>query len=151
MKKRTLTQSDDALIADEPTLDISSLIDVCFLLLIYFLVTTTIQPREQDLKMTLPAPSIDSPISISPLFIDLRQGGEVVVNPGDAAEIYENNTESRSLPLLKQRLEMISGIRSVDVPRVLIRVHDEVRQQRYIDVINCLVGAVIQDMALHDG
>jgi biopolymer transport protein ExbD len=151
MKKRRMTSSDDALTSDEPTLDISSLIDVCFLLLIYFLVTTTIQPREQDLKMTLPGPSIDSPISIPPLFIDLRQGGVVVVNPGDAAEIYENNTESRSLPLLKQRLEMISGIHSVDVPRVLIRVHDEVRQQRYIDVINCFAEAGIHDIALHDG
>ena len=45
----------EALEDDEPGLDISSLIDVCFLLLIYFLVTTTIQPREQDLRMSLPA------------------------------------------------------------------------------------------------
>jgi len=37
--------TEDSLLPDEPTLDISSLIDVCFLLLIYFLVTTTIQPR----------------------------------------------------------------------------------------------------------
>ena len=41
--------------ASEPELDISSLIDVCFLLLIYFLVTSTITPREQDLGMSLPA------------------------------------------------------------------------------------------------
>jgi biopolymer transport protein ExbD len=148
MKKRRTTQSDDSLIADEPILDISSLIDVCFLLLIYFLVTTTIQPREQDLNMTLPVPSTDSPISIPPLYIELKQGGEVVVNPGDAAELYENDVHSRSLPLLKQRLEMISAIHSVDVPRVLIRVHDEVRQQRYIDVINCLADSGIHDIAL---
>jgi len=98
--------------------------------------------------MTLPTPSEGSPISIPPLYIELKQGGEVVVNPGDAAEIYENDVHSRSLPLLKQRLEMISAIHSVDVPRVLIRVHDEVRQQRYIDVINCLAGSGIHDMAL---
>ena len=35
-----------------------------------------------------------------------------------------------------------------DVPRVLIRVHDVVRQQRYIDVINCLASAGIHDIAL---
>ncbi|MBG7607508.1 MAG: biopolymer transporter ExbD [Verrucomicrobia bacterium] len=46
----------------EPQLDISSLIDVCFLLLIYFLVTCTIQPREQDLLMALPTPG-SSPVS----------------------------------------------------------------------------------------
>jgi hypothetical protein len=37
----------------QPALDISSLIDVCFLLLIYFLVTSTITPRETDLGMAL--------------------------------------------------------------------------------------------------
>ena len=40
----------------DPALDISSLIDVCFLLLIYFLVTSTITPRETDLGMALPSP-----------------------------------------------------------------------------------------------
>ena len=47
----------------EPELDISSLIDVCFLLLIYFLVTSTITPRETDLGMSLPAanPSNEQP------------------------------------------------------------------------------------------
>ena len=39
---------------EEPALDISSLIDVCFLLLIYFLVTSTIKPRESDLGLQLP-------------------------------------------------------------------------------------------------
>jgi biopolymer transport protein ExbD len=49
-------------------LDISSLIDVCFLLLIYFLVTSTIKPRETDLGMALPAanPSNEQP-DIEPL------------------------------------------------------------------------------------
>ena len=42
-----------SIVQDEgnPELDISSLIDVCFLLLIYFIVTSTITPREQDLGM----------------------------------------------------------------------------------------------------
>ncbi len=48
-RKRNVHVNDD-----EPALDISSLIDVCFLLLIYFIVTSTMQPREQDLPMTLP-------------------------------------------------------------------------------------------------
>ncbi|QQL43946.1 biopolymer transporter ExbD [Sulfuriroseicoccus oceanibius] len=40
--------------AQEPGLDISSLIDVSFLLLIYFLVTTTLKPKEVDLGFRLP-------------------------------------------------------------------------------------------------
>ena len=42
MKRSYQITQEDSLTPDEPTLDISSLIDVCFLLLIYFLVTTTI-------------------------------------------------------------------------------------------------------------
>ena len=148
MKKRNHSRSDDALLSDEPTLDISSLIDVCFLLLIYFLVTTTIQPREQDLKMTLPAPFEGDPITLEPMLIEVRQGGEVVVNPGDAAELYESDVDSRLLPQLKSRLGMFAGMGPSGAPKVMLRVHDEVNQQRYIDVINCLAGAGIQDIAL---
>ncbi|MBT8038388.1 MAG: biopolymer transporter ExbD [Verrucomicrobiae bacterium] len=39
---------EDALTPDDPELDISSLIDVCFFLLIFFLVTSTIQQRYID-------------------------------------------------------------------------------------------------------
>ncbi len=150
MKKHTITRLDDSLSSDEPTLDISSLIDVCFLLLIYFLVTTTIQPREQDLRMAIPVPGEKSPISLAPMLIELRQGGEVVVNPGDAAEIYESDVESRSLPQLRSRLGMLSGMGASNVPKVLMRVNDEVNQQRYIDVINCLATAGIREIALQD-
>ena len=40
----------------DPELDISSLIDVSFLLLIFFLVTSTLLKRESDLAMKLPTP-----------------------------------------------------------------------------------------------
>ena len=39
-----------ALEEDKPELSISPLIDICFLLLIYFLVTTTIKQKERDNK-----------------------------------------------------------------------------------------------------
>ena len=148
MKRRTLNQPDDSLIADEPILDISSLIDVCFLLLIYFLVTTTIQPREQDLRMKVPRITAGNPVSIPPMLIEIRKDGAVVVNPGDSAETYENDINSRSLPELKSRLGMLSGMGPAAVPKVLLHVDDEVEQQRYVDVINCLAREGIQDVAL---
>ena len=91
---------------DEPGLDISSLIDVCFLLLIYFLVTTTIQPREQDLKMSLPAaaPS-DTPPALAPMFIKVDKAGDVYINSGPAQELVESDADSRRLPELSNRLD----------------------------------------------
>ncbi len=150
MKRSRQTAHEDSLVPDEPTLDISSLIDVCFLLLIYFLVTTTIQPREQDLRTTIPVPQDTELVTLPPMLIELRQGGEVVVNPGDAAEVYELDVDSRELPELKSRLDSLSGFGIQSVPKVLLKVHDEALQQRYIDVINCLAEAGISDIAIMD-
>lgn len=136
--------------SDDPKLDISSLIDVCFLLLIYFLVTTTIQPREQDLSTHIPFPSDHHRVVIPPMVIEIKQDGGVVVNPGDAAEIVESDPDSRGLPLLSDRLQILTSLGRADQPKVLLKVHDSVQQQRYIDVINCLAGAGIKDIALVD-
>ncbi|MGB0775589.1 MAG: ExbD/TolR family protein, partial [Akkermansiaceae bacterium] len=103
-------KTSDTFEEDEPGLDISSLIDVCFLLLIYFLVTTTIQPREQDLKMTLPAaaPS-DTPPPIEPLFIKVDKSGQIYVNTGAAQEALDGDVANRDLPQLKERLDQYAA------------------------------------------
>ena len=65
----------------EPALDISSLIDVCFLLLIYFLVTSTIKPRESDLGLQLPGvsePTTEQP-KIEPMLIFVEESGGIYV------------------------------------------------------------------------
>lgn len=128
----------------------SSLIDLCFLLLIYFLVTTTIQPREQDLSVHIPVPTEEPVESISPMVVEVREDGTVVVNPGDGAETYEQESGGRELPGLRRRLDLLAILPRGKEPRVLMRVHDGVRQQRYIDVLNCLAGAGIRDIALEN-
>lgn len=148
--KRSRDTREESLAPDEPALDISSLIDVCFLLLVYFLVTTTIQPREQDLSISIPGPPAGDLVALPPMVIELRQGGEVVVNPGDAAEVYESDVSSRELPQLRSRLQGLAGFGKRNLPRVMLRVHDEALQQRYIDVINCLADAGIRDVAIAD-
>ncbi len=149
MKKHHHLRANQSPTLDEPKLEISSLIDVCFLLLIYFLVTTTIQPREQDLSTYVPGAS-QTPVLLSPMVIEIMQNGKVVVNPGDAAETYDSDVSQRTLPQLEGRLRMLSGWGASHAPKVLLKVHDEVYQQRYIDVVNCLAGAGIKSIALVD-
>jgi len=138
---------------DEPGLDISSLIDVCFLLLIYFLVTTTIQPREQDLKMTLPAaaPSTDIP-ELAPMFIKLDKSGSVFINTGAEQEALDTDVNNRKLPLLKERLDAYANAAKAGgkQPMVQIWADGEVQQQRLIDVINCLRSAKVQSVTFTD-
>ncbi len=85
----------------DPALDISSLIDVCFLLLVYFLVTSTIQPRETDLQLQLPANRGDEiqPL-IVPLFIRVEAGDAVYVGTGPNQQVMDTDASVRELPIL---------------------------------------------------
>ena len=138
---------------DEPGLDISSLIDVCFLLLIYFLVTTTIQPREQDLRMTLPAaaPS-DTPPALAPMFIKVDKAGDVFINSGAAEELVESDATSRKLPELTTRLDgyVATAKAGAQEPIVQIWADGEAEQQRIVDVLNCLAGLEINKVTFTD-
>ena len=148
-RKKTSDVRED----DEPGLDISSLIDVCFLLLIYFLVTTTIQPREQDLNMQLPAaaPS-DTPPSLAPMFIKVDKTGSVAINSGPSQETLDSDVNVRQLPLLKERLDQYAAAAraGADQPIVQIWADPEALQQRIVDVLNCLASAEIKSVTFTD-
>ena len=66
---------------NDPELDISSLVDVAFLLLIYFLVTSTLRPDETDLSIVLPSqvPN-ENPLDIDPIAIVIGPDGNVTYN-----------------------------------------------------------------------
>jgi biopolymer transport protein ExbD len=137
----------------DPELDISSLIDICFLLLIYFLVTQTIKPRETDLAMALPAstPSTDQP-KIEPMFIRVDGTGAVYSGTGASQQPLDSDPTSRDLPLLGSQLDLYSAAaRSAGSnPLVQIYVDPGATQQRVIDVLNALAGASITSVTFTD-
>ncbi len=146
-RKKGLVPEDD-----EPELDISSLIDVCFLLLIYFMVTATIQPRESDLGMTLPSSqTTDTPPDLKPMLIDIKDDGSIVVNKDEPLDLAASGPK-RNLPLLEQRLQIYKDGASAanEEPLVQVAVRDEASQQAVIDVLNCLVGLEIQKVTFTD-
>ncbi len=62
---------------EDPKLDISSLIDVCFLLLIYFLVATSLI-QERKLDMSMPGQSVsDTASQIEPALIRIIKDGTI--------------------------------------------------------------------------
>ena len=133
---------------DAPTLDISSMVDVCFLLLIYFLVTTTIQPREQDLKMRLPVCDGFTLPDIAPMFIKVNQSGSVVLGLGEQEEPLDTNVDSRDLPMLKERLDVyVNSVKAAGKePVVQVWADGEATQQRVVDVLNCLSSVAIKNI-----
>ncbi len=137
----------------DPELDISSLIDVCFLLLIYFIVTSTITPRETDLSMALPAstPSSEQP-KIEPMFIRVEGTGAIYSGTGTSQQPLDSDPTVRNLPLLVSQLDLYSAAaRSAGSnPLVQIYVDPGATQQRVIDVLNALAGANITSVTFTD-
>jgi biopolymer transport protein ExbD len=137
----------------EPELDISSLIDVCFLLLIYFIVTSTISPRETDLGMSLPAanPSKEQP-KIEPMFIRVDAAGVIYTGVGAGQQQLDSDAGVRDVPLLDSQLDLYSAAaRSAGSnPLVQVYVDPGATQQRVIDVLNSLAGAEISSVTFTD-
>lgn len=137
---------------EESNLDISSLIDVCFLLLIYFLVTSTILPREQDLPMTLPGLGIPGD-GIVKVLIGVKGDGSIVMNAGDDEEVLDSDNANHEIPRTKERLKIINDLVRASGSELFVEiVSDEgVGHQRFIDVLNCLKGEGISKIAIYDG
>ena len=138
----------------DPQLDISSLIDVCFLLLIYFIVATTIQKKEVDVPLSLPAaaPSDAEMPDIEPLFIKIDTNGAIFVGAGASQQMLDTDVDSRAVPLLSDLLRLyVAGANSGDKkPLVQMWVDGGASQQRVIDVLNALVGANISSVTFTD-
>lgn len=132
----------------EPALDISSLIDVCFLLLIYFLVATTIQKREMDVPMQLPGDRVVNLDSIEPLFITVDEHGAISTGSGSSMMLLDTDVSSRDLPLLTQQLVLLRA--TSKTPLVQINIHEMTAQQRVLDVLNALVGVGIHHVTFTD-
>jgi biopolymer transport protein ExbD len=142
-KKRSLFNS-----ADEPDLNISPLIDVAFLLLIYFIVSTTLEKQEADLSLALPGTSSSSvaPVQIDPMRISVEDDGAVRVND----EITDTDLEDRKLPVLTSRLKRFAASAELTESKALIVIDaaDDALQQRFIDVLNACQKAGLESISL---
>ncbi|NRB72986.1 MAG: biopolymer transporter ExbD [Verrucomicrobiales bacterium] len=122
---------------EDPALDMSSLIDVSFLLLIYFLVTSTLDPKEADLGMTMPTSTGQgSDVEIDQMTVEVNSQGHIVLNE----EVLDTDAANRDVPQLLDRLKTYSeSARLTDSePMVIIAADDAAKGQRFIDVLNAL-------------
>ena len=133
--------------AEDPGLDMSSLIDVSFLLLIYFIATSSLKPVEADLNMALPtSDSSSSDVEIDQMNINLNGQGMVVVND----EVLDTDVENRDMPLLYEKLQIYAQVAesSGDTPVVILSADDSAKGQRFVDVLNTLAKVGIKSVTL---
>lgn len=133
---------------DEPTVDISSLIDVCFLLLIYFIVTSTIAEQESDLMLKLPgsASTSEEPPDIDPIFFVVLQNGTIqqvqidksVENVSGAGKSdFTNRLPETDLAQLDQVIGAYSQLAG-DKAIVKVKAVKETKAQYVVDLLNVL-------------
>lgn len=131
--------------ADE-TFDLSPMIDIVFLLLIYFMVTTTLVVQESDLGIQLPA---DAPVESPQDFplevtIDIMPTGQVLLN-GEPID----TVGSRDMPNLTGRLiQLRQSTQGAGTPMfVTIQPNPEAPHQRSMDVLNSLAKARVRQVS----
>lgn len=130
---------------DDPDVNVSSLIDMVFLLLVYFLVTASLVKSEADLGIRLPgmlaqAQAVDLP---DEQMIEIRENGRVILNGRE----YDSPT-SQDLPelvALLVRYRLSSEAARIE-PMITIWAEDNVPHQRVIDVMNACAQAGVKNV-----
>lgn len=137
---------------DENTgLDISSLIDVCFLLLIYFIVATSLV-QEQKLDMAMPGNDTSSSKKpdLEPAMVKVDTAGAVFWGEGAAQMQLDSDPNNHDLTTLYEKLnslrETAEGMGQE--PIVQLYVEGNAKNQRMVDVLNALAKAKIKTVGL---
>ena len=135
---------------EDPELDISSLIDVSFLLLIYFIVTSTLQKRETDLGLVLPSTvPTDSTEPTDPLAIEISADGSIKVDKIEIEPAVGDGVAS-TVPALRTRLKEYKDNLGLvnEKAMVVLAAADDGKTQRFVDVVNALASVEISSITM---
>ncbi len=71
-----------------PTIELTPIIDIVFLLLIFFLVATTFQQSEREMQIALPEAESGGPISVTlrELIVNVQADGAIIVSGRNVSE-----------------------------------------------------------------
>jgi|TARA_Y100000385_G_C12901680_1_gene554497 biopolymer transport protein ExbD len=134
----------------EDKVDLTPMIDIVFLLLIYFMVTTTIIKEEADLGVKLPSSVAAPPDTPLPEqhYIDILFDGTVMLNG-----VPTDNPGSIDLPKLTRTLNQLklSSDRASLKTLVIIQPDPEAYQQSVVNVLNALKAVGINSISFGGG
>lgn len=135
----------DELINEKTELQIAPLIDVVFLLLIYFMVSAQLKRTEADLDLALPgAVSVSTQMEIpDEQIIEVLATGEIVLNN----KIYVSQDKS-DLASLEHTLLRYAQAAKISKSKAVITIaaEDDAVHERVIDVLNACAGAGIKNV-----
>lgn len=143
-------KSTDTYLKTKDKVDLTSMIDVVFLLLIYFMVTTTIVKQESDIGIRLPTSvpaAADTPLPEEHL-IDIMPDGGILFNGAPLGE-PENYLLPELVGLLTQIRE--SSERAGFKTLVLVNPSETTEHQAIVNVLNACVAAQVTSVTFASG
>ena len=124
-------------------LQIAPMIDVCFLLLFFYILTSKPVKPEADMSMTLPGTAAQDVALDIPdeQRITIQENGQVVLN-----DLALDNPASKELPALFSTLKRFKQSADANKSEALITidVDDSARHQRVVDVLDVCARAGIR-------
>jgi biopolymer transport protein ExbD len=134
--------------ANEVTMkmDMTPMIDCVFLLLVFFMVGSTLHKQEADISFSLPGTADQSePVEIpDEQIIEIYADGSVVLN-----DLKFDSPTSSSLPELIETLKRFKATAEANKTESMITIAPapEVKHQRVVDVLNACAEAKIQNVS----
>jgi biopolymer transport protein ExbD len=126
----------------DETFSLDAMLDVVFLLLIYFMVTAAFVKEEADISMSLPSRvQQDEPLDMpEEQIIDILADGTVLLN----GQPYDS-PDATTLPQLTMTLSRFrQAAADAKVPAfIVVQAEDDAQHQRVIDVLNACAVAKI--------
>ena len=130
--------------------DMTPMIDCVFLLLVFFMVSTTFNKQEADISFALPgtADQSDSVEIPDEQIIQITEAGNVFLNDLE----YDAPTNADMPELVKTLILFRQTADANKVPAMItIAPEDNVKQQRVVDVLNACTAAKIANVTFAVG
>ena len=130
--------------------DMTPMIDCVFLLLVFFMVSTTFNKREADISFALPGTADQSESVEIPdeQIIQITENGNVFLNDLE----YDKPTDPDMPELVKTLILFRQTAEANKVPAMItIAPEDNVKQQRVVDVLNACTAAKIANVTFAVG
>jgi biopolymer transport protein ExbD len=125
-------------------MSVSALIDVVFLLLIYFMVTASLIIKEGDISFQLPSPGTNNNLPIEVL-VEIRADGSVEL---DGMRFSSSDTVLKALATQLSHLKQLAAVQRAEF-YVNILPHRDTLHHRVVDVMDACAAAGVKRLGFN--